>query len=188
MEREHKKAVRTFLTKANMKGSFTFLDVGCGNGWVVRMIAGLDECTSSMGIDVSKMMIKNARAKTESRKEAYLVADIEEWNTRKKFDRVFSMETIYYARSPERFVEKIFNLLNPGGLFFCGMDFYSDNRATSNWPEKMNLRMHLLSRMEWRKMFEDAGFQVRTILVKDKTDRRKWRREFGTLFITGTKG
>lgn len=187
MEKEHGRSVRTFLGRADLDGSFAFLDVGCGNGWVVRRVAGLDGCKRAVGVDKSAAMIKNARSKALSEKESYRVADIETWTTREKFDRAFSMETIYYARSPERALKKIFGLLNPGGLFFCGTDFYADNRATSNWQEKMNVRMHLLSRSEWRRLFEDAGFRVRTALVKDESDRRQWRREFGTLFITGTK-
>ncbi len=187
MEKEHGRPVREFLKKADLKKPFTFLDIGCGNGWVVRMVSGLDSCKKATGIDKSEKMIRNARSKISSRKEEYFVEDIDRWGTRRKFDRIFSMETIYYTESPESTLRKIFGLLNPGGMFFCGTDFYADNRATAGWSERMSLRMHLLSRREWRGLFEDAGFEAKTALIKDKADRKKWKRELGTLFITGTR-
>ena len=187
MEREHRGSVMRFLGRADLGGPFTFLDIGCGNGWVVRAVAGLDACRGAVGIDKSAGMVRNAISRRASGKETYVVADIERWRTRRRFDRAFSMETIYYAESPRRAVDGVFGLLNAGGAFFCGTDFYSDNRATARWQKGMGVRMHLLSRREWRRLFEGAGFSVRTSLVRDRSDRRAWRREFGTLFITGTK-
>jgi len=187
MEKEHGRPVREFLKRADLSEPFAFLDIGCGNGWVVRAVSGLDSCKRATGIDKSRRMISNARSKASSKKESYLVADIEEWKTGRRFDRIFSMEAIYYTKSPQRALERIFGLLNPGGAFFCGTDFYADNRATAGWPGRMNLEMHLLSRREWRALFESAGFGAKTTLVRDRTDRKKWKRELGTLFVTGTK-
>ena len=187
MEREHRGSVMRFLGRADLSRPFTFLDVGCGNGWVVRAVAGLDACRSAVGIDKSAGMVRNARSKRAAGRETYVVADIERWRTRRRFDLIFSMEAIYYAESPRRAVDRAFGLLNAGGAFFCGTDFYSDNRATAGWQGEMGVRMHLLSRRGWRRLFEGAGFSVRTSLVRDESDRRAWRREFGTLFITGTK-
>ena len=36
MEKGHSKAVNKFLRSIDFTDSFSFLDVGCGNGWVVR--------------------------------------------------------------------------------------------------------------------------------------------------------
>ena len=37
MEKGHSKAVNKFLRSIDFTDSFSFLDVGCGNGWVVRL-------------------------------------------------------------------------------------------------------------------------------------------------------
>ncbi|MEJ2260608.1 MAG: methyltransferase type 11, partial [Nitrosopumilaceae archaeon] len=51
MEKEHGKNVSKFLEKISFEKPFSFLDVGCGNGWVVRKIASHPNCTKSIGID-----------------------------------------------------------------------------------------------------------------------------------------
>ena len=41
MEKGHGTTVNKFLDKLVFDKSFTFLDIGCGNGWVVRKISQL---------------------------------------------------------------------------------------------------------------------------------------------------
>jgi len=187
MEVEHGKNVSKFLQTISFDKPFTFLDVGCGNGWVVKKIAREKNCKKAVGIDKSKKMIIQARQKIDSSKEEFIHTDIESMNYKGKFDFVFSMESIYYADSIEAALKKIFKLLKPGGSFFCGTDFYSDNKVTARWAKIMKIQMHLHSKKEWKEFFKNAGFTVKTKHVKDLKSRKKWKREFGTLFITGIK-
>ena len=187
MEKEHGKNVSSFLNKINFKIPFSFLDVGCGNGWVVRKIAGESLCKKALGIDKSKKMISQAKKNKRFSKESYIHTGIEEWKFTDKFDFIFSMESLYYVDSIEFALKKIFKLLKPGGKFFCGTDFYTDNKATAKWSEMMKIQMHLHSKNEWKRFFKNAGFETKAILIKDLKSRKKWKREFGTLFIIGTK-
>ena len=187
MEEEHGKNVLKFLESISFDKPFTFLDVGCGNGWAVRKIAKEKFCKKSIGIDKSKEMIIQAKKKTETKKEEYIHTDIESMNHRRRFDFIFSMESLYYSDSIEVAVEKIFKLLKPGGQFFCGTDFYTDNKATARWAGIMKIQMHLHSKKEWREFFKRTGFNVRTKNIKDLKNKKKWKREHGTLFIIGTK-
>jgi len=187
MEKEHGKNVSQFLSKITFDKPFSFLDVGCGNGWVVRKIAQQENCKKAIGIDKSKKMIQIALNNKLSNKEDYFVEDIEKWRYKGKFDIIFSMESLYYAESMENAIKKIYKFLKPNGVFYCGTDFYSDNKATANWPNMVKLKMHLLSKKEWRDLFSNAGFKTRTKQIKDKTSKKKWKREHGTLFIIGKK-
>ena len=92
MEIEHGKNVLKFLETIPFDKPFTFLDVGCGNGWVVRKIAKEKNCKKSIGIDKSKKMIIQSIKKIEEKKEEYFHTDIESMNYRGKFDFIFSME------------------------------------------------------------------------------------------------
>ena len=187
MEIEHGKNVLKFLQTISFDKPFTFLDVGCGNGWVVRKIAKEKNCKKSIGIDKSKKMIQEAIKKIGMKNEEFIHTDIESLKYRGKFDFIFSMESLYYADSIEIALEKIFKILKPGGQFFCGTDFYTDNNATARWASIMKIQMHLHSKKEWKKFFQNTGFMVKTKHIKDLKNTKKWKREFGTLFITGTK-
>lgn len=187
MEIEHGKNVLKFLKTISFEKPFTFLDVGCGNGWVVRKIANKKECKKAVGIDKSKKMIIQSKKKIESKKEEYIHTDIESMKYKEKFDFIFSMESLYYADSIEVALEKIYKLLKPGGQFFCGTDFYTDNKSTARWAGIMKIQMHLHSKKEWRSFFKNTGFDVKTKHIKDLKNKKKWKREHGTLFIIGTK-
>ncbi len=187
MEIEHGKNVSKFLQTVSFDKPFTFLDVGCGNGWVVRKIAKEEKCKKSIGIDKSKKMILEAIKKNNIGKEKFIHTDIETWKYRGKFDFIFAMESLYYADSIEIALEKIYKMLKPGGEFFCGTDFYTDNKATARWASIMKIQMHLHSKKEWKKFFQNTGFLVKTKHIKDLKNAKKWKREYGTLFIIGTK-
>ncbi|MFB5619804.1 MAG: class I SAM-dependent methyltransferase [Nitrosopumilus sp.] len=187
MEVEHGKNVLKFLKTISFDHTFTFLDVGCGNGWVVRKIAKEKKCKKAIGIDKSKKMIIQSKKKKDSEKEEFFHTDIESMKYKGKFDFIFSMESLYYSDSIEIALEKIYKLLKPGGKFFCGTDFYTDNKATARWAEMMKIQMHLHSKKEWKEFFQNAGFKVKTRHVKDLKNKKKWKREYGTLFITGIK-
>lgn len=187
MEAGHGKNVSKFLKTVSFNTQFEFLDVGCGNGWVVRKIAGKKECKKSIGIDKSKKMIVQAKKKAVSNKEYFFHTDIESFEYRGRFDFIFSMESLYYADSIEVALAKIYKLLKPGGQFFCGTDFYTDNKATARWARVMKIQMHHHSKKEWKDYFRKAGFDVKTKQIKDLKSGKKWQMEFGTLFITGTK-
>ncbi len=187
MEKEHSKNVSKFLEKVCFEKPFSFLDVGCGNGWVVRKISTNPKCRKAVGIDKSKKMIIQAKKDKKNSNEVYFHTNIESWKYTGKFDFVFSMESLYYADSIDVALKKIFKLLKIGGQFFCGTDFYTDNKATAKWSKMMNMQMHLHSKKEWKKIFVDAGFETKTKQIKDFKSKKKWKREFGTLFIIGKK-
>jgi len=187
MEKEHSKTVLKFLNSIRFEKPFSFLDVGCGNGWVVRKISQIQNCKKAVGIDKSQNMITKAKSKKKSSKENYLRTDILSWKFNGKFDYIFSMESLYYSTPMESALKKIYKLLKPGGQFFCGTDFYNDNKATIQWSKKMNIPLDLRSKKQWKKMFEEIGFETKTKQVRDHSNRKKWKREFGTLFIIGKK-
>ena len=37
-----------------------FLDIGCGNGWLVNKVSKLKNCSKSVGVDGAKKMIEKA--------------------------------------------------------------------------------------------------------------------------------
>lgn len=182
----HRHSVHTFLDAMDWSGPFSFLDVGCGNGWVVRRMASHGTCTRAVGIDKSGGMIKRARAMARRPAEEYHAASLEEWSA-PPFDVVFSMESLYYSPSVPDAISKVRSLLVPGGTFVCGTDYYAENPDTAGWADMMGVTMHMYTESEWLDMFKGAGFQTSATRVTDPGSDERWKRDAGTLFITGIR-
>ena len=76
MEEGHSKPVDEMLEYAIKKidKNFSFLDVGCGNGWVVRKVSSSALCSKAVGIDGAIQMIENAKSRGS---EEYINIDID---------------------------------------------------------------------------------------------------------------
>jgi len=184
MEKSHAASVSEILdyalNKINTKDNqFTFLDIGCGNGWVVERLSKKDDCTLSMGIDGAENMIINANKRQS--KASFLLKDLNHFEIENKFDLIFSMEVLYYLDNPSKVIEKIYNMLNPNGRFIIGIDHYFENKECHNWQEKVGTRMHLFQENEWVDFFVNAKFSN---IFSWRANSNDWA---GTLAITGTR-
>ena len=85
--------------------NYSIMDVGCGNGWVVRKFQKHQLCKEAHGLDGAHNMIKKAR-EIDSH-GTYFNENIEIWNPIQKYDIIFSMETKYDYQ--KRKSESLFN-------------------------------------------------------------------------------
>ena len=163
-----------------MNKAFSFIDLGCGNGWVVREILKNNKCTKGFGIDGSENMIKKAKKHNMGTFGQY---DIENYKFTEKFDIVFSMETFYYFNNPQMVIENIYNnALKDKGILIIGIDHYTENKTTLSWGDDYNLKLNTLSMTEWKEKFNLAGFSKITPETVNKKE--KWN---GTFIILAFK-
>ncbi len=135
---------------------FSFIDAGCGNGWVVRKILSDSNCKKASGIDGSKKMIEKALLKDPNGN--YYCSDLLEWKPNQKVDVVHSMEVLYYFKSPYKLIKHIVgNWINKGGLLIAGIDHYIGNEESYSWSDDLNVHMTLLSSSEWIDIFHKSG-------------------------------
>ncbi len=103
----------------------TFLDLGCGDGFMGRYILRLFPEASGIFLDISEAMIDRARELNSQRNADFIVQDFGEpgWQDSltgsKKFDLIISGYAIHHIDNhlKKRLYKDIFDLLNPGGLF-----------------------------------------------------------------------
>ena len=181
MANAHGPAVTEIISSTidGRKKPFSFIDAGCGNGWVVRKVRSMPLCDSACGVDGARGMIDNARD-TDPDGQYYL-EDLFSWAPDKKADIIHSMEVFYYFKEPDLLTNHIVeNWLNPGGTLVIGLDHYIGNPDSYNWSKDLNVHMSLLSEQDWLDMFVDAG------LSGCKTWRANPSKDFpGTLVVTG---
>ena len=184
MQDHHSTAVDAMLETltSSSSSSFSFVDAGCGNGWVVRKMSSNPQCTRSLGIDGAEEMIR--KAKTIDPKGNYIHSDLLAWVPHEAFDIVHSMEVFYYFKDPEELIKHIMdNWLKPYGQMIMGVDHYHENIKSHSWPTDLNTYMKLLSIDDWVELFKDCGLEeVKAFQANAKDDFP------GTLIVHGLKG
>ena len=186
MEDSHAIAVNEMINFAlkerlEIGEKFSFLDLGCGNGWVARLAANNALCSQAIGIDGAQQMISNAQSR--GGKTKYILADINTFNSPEKYDVIHSMEVLYYLENPADIVKRISDSwLNKNGRLIVGLDHYYENKDSHSWQEKIDTPLLMLKGAEWIQMFKKAGLnEVETWYSNKHAD---WN---GTLVITGIK-
>lgn len=186
MEKGHADAVTEMLDFAlkerhRINNNFTFLDLGCGNGWVVRKVIENPLCINASGIDGAPQMIENAIKRGDG--EEYILANIDEHEPTQKYDLIHSMEVLYYLENPAAILKKIANSwLNEGGRLIVGIDLYHENSDSHSWEDKVGTRMLMFKETEWVNFFRQAGFNDVTSWRANQS--KDWA---GTLVLTGKK-
>ena len=181
MERHHYQSVMNMINYASSKLSkYSFIDAGCGNGWVIRKVAEDPKCSKAIGVDGSKNMID--KAKRLDVKNKYYCEDLLMWIPNEKADIIHSMEVFYYFENPGNLIKHINNnWIKIGGRLIMGIDFYMENKTSHSWQKECGISiMKLYSEIEWKKFFKNAG------LSKVESWRHGESKDWGgTLIVTG---
>ena len=186
MEKGHAVSVGDMLNfalkeRVDKGEKFSFLDVGCGNGWVVRKVLQNTLCNRSVGIDGAKQMIINAESNGDN--GHYVLANLNSYESEETFDLIHSMEVMYYLEDPAEIIKKICeSWLKPGGRLIVGIDHYYENKASHSWQEKVGTPMLMLKEKEWLNIFKDTGLNDVEYWRSNESD--NWA---GTLVLTGKK-
>jgi len=149
------------LKELQIKQSSFVLDVGCGTGRFLQMLA--DKGVRKLaGIDLSPEMIKKARLQL-GKKAVLKIASVEKIpfasNT---FDFVVTTETFHHFPSPDKSVREMCHVLKKNGsLCIADINFYS---GAIHWLFKKLEPGHvgIYSAKQFAKTFEEAGLEVIT--------------------------
>ena len=182
LEKNHASAVAKMVEYSTSSlEQFSFIDAGCGNGWLVRKLNTFENCLNCTGIDGSESMI--AKAKNIDADGDYFCQKLPGWAPNEKVDFVISMEFLYYLKNPLKFLFELKQKwLNENGILAIGIDHYLENTSSLSWSESLGVSMTTLSIKEWTKGFDDAGFS--NIEFYQYGAKENWA---GTLVIVGQK-
>jgi arsenite methyltransferase len=204
MEEDHRPIVEPALELMRLAPGDNILDIGCGAGWLARLIAPQVHEGRFVGMDISDEMVRHARRNCVDLENAvFIVGGVDEipWESN-FFTRVISVESAYYWPDPSRGLREIFRVLREGGSAWIVINYYRDNLYCHRWGGLLAVPTHLLSAEQWAKLFRDAGFvdvAHRRIVdpsptpevysgrwFKDAAELRAFKQE-GALLIRGSK-
>jgi len=185
MEINHTPSVNymfSIIPSSILNRKISFLDIGCGNGWVVRRVSSNFNCNLIVGIDGSENMID--KAISFDNRSKYINMDINNLNSYKDtFDVIFSMEVLYYLKDPQQTFDYIFNsLLKSGGCCIVGIDYYIENTSSLTWSDDLGVPMQKYSIKTWKNFLIKSGFC--NVSVSQFGQKDNWQ---GTLILYGEK-
>lgn len=105
----------------SLSASETVLDIGCGNGYVLNLLANRYSCQFT-GIDISESMIETASQRNvkflKDGKMNFLCKNAVDMPfADNSFDKAFTINTVYFWDSLENVLAEIHRILKPKGLF-----------------------------------------------------------------------
>jgi SAM-dependent methyltransferase len=160
MEHDHLPIVLPMLALMNPQQDEAILDVGCGTGWLCRMLAkGLPQ-GRVVGLDLSDEMIRRSReASAGFSNLSFVLGGTDSIPAQEgEFTRAVTVESAYYWPEPERGIAEMFRVLQPGGSAWILINYYRDNVYCHHWGALYGIPSHLLSADEWAGFFREAGF------------------------------
>ena len=145
MEKGHAFAVNEMLDfifkqAQDSPDKFSAIDVGCGNGWVVRLLKNHFACGYAEGIDGAAAMIE--KAKKIDPEGNYSQRTLPEFKPSRKYDFLHSMEFLYYLEDPQNMLKLFFDQwINSSGWAVIGIDHYLENEESLTWPEHVGVNV-----------------------------------------------
>jgi 2-polyprenyl-3-methyl-5-hydroxy-6-metoxy-1,4-benzoquinol methylase len=153
----------------------TVLDIGCGEGWLVRELASRD--MDVLGIDAVPEFIELARQTGAGRFRTLAYEDITVEILKEKYDVVVCNFSLLGKESVEHLFQHIPSLLNKGGALIvqtlhpvaaCGDQAYQDGWREGSWAGFSDqfcdpAPWYFRTNESWQALFEDYGFVLTQI-------------------------
>lgn len=104
-----------------VKPKDVILEVGMGNGFFVKDIVSVDPSVKYTGCDFSELMIEEARKRNQEYVEKgqaqFVLASAEAMPFKDQtFNKIFTVNAIYFWESPEKVLKEFYRVLKPGGI------------------------------------------------------------------------
>lgn len=149
------------------------LDVGCGTGPVIELLAKKYPEKHFVGLDITPAMIEVAQSKGLSNAD-FLVGDAENLPFGdESFDAVLCSNSFHHYPNPGAFLRKAYRVLRPGGKLIL-RDYTSNDVVVwlMNTFEMPLARLvghgdvRILKMGEYRKLVEAAGFAIEKLVAQ----------------------
>lgn len=133
------RAYKISVLKPNSKG---ILDIGSGRGWVLYFMKKYFKYERAVGTQIADNAYKFSKEKLKL--EIY-DKDLLELSFEKKFDIITILHVLEHVEEPERYVEKMYELLNKEGILFIEVPNFNSwaRRLTGKHWLALDLRHHL---------------------------------------------
>ncbi len=121
MVRQHMTETTWTISLLNLRPEDQILELGFGAGKAIELVAAQTTNGHVAGIDLSQEMVRAASRRNDQAIKAGQVAlrhaDLTTLPfAENQFDKIFSIQTLYFWPNPPRALAEIFRVLKPGGV------------------------------------------------------------------------
>ena len=162
---------RDLITKLQLRGNESLLDIGCGDGKITAEIATLLPEGNVIGVDSSPDMVALAKKHFPQSRHPNLsfeLADASHLLFEKQFDIVFSNAALHWIKDHKPVLSGIQNSLKPGGRICLQMG------GKGNAKEILSVLDRIIREKEWCPYFTDFSFPYG---FHSHTEYRQWLQE-----------
>jgi tocopherol O-methyltransferase len=165
---------------ANVQPGSEILDIGCGFGASSLYLAKQFNAVVT-GITISPVQFEMATSSVAGRQVdvTFLLMDAEAMNLHKKFDVLWSVESISHYQNREEFFASATKLLKPGGVFAITDWFKKENLTRAETqkyidPIESGMFVELHTMDDYQRLFTSNGLQITHREVLNKNCAKTW--------------
>ncbi|MBO9676572.1 MAG: class I SAM-dependent methyltransferase [Sphingobacteriaceae bacterium] len=151
----------------NLQNNDTVLEIGHGNGGHIAQLLSKAENLTYYGADISETIIAEAEKINQYFVDKGIIHfELTDGDTlpfeNNQFDKIFSVNTIYFWNNPKRYLNEIKRVLRPNGIFvlcFADKTFMQDLPFTS-----YGFTLYEVEKVQ--ELLESAGFKIKNTIQK----------------------
>ncbi len=169
------KAIVDLITSLTNNKNQTVIDIGCGEGWLVRSLTSLGLTVT--GVDAIDGLIQKAKAQQGGTYQVLKYEDISAARLNQHYDLAVCNFSLIGKESVEHLFKVMPSLLKQGGYFFiqtlhphvsCGDKPYMDGWREGSWqgfnPDFVDPAPWYFRTLEsWSNLFINSGFKLEKI-------------------------
>jgi ubiquinone/menaquinone biosynthesis C-methylase UbiE len=160
---------RNTIVALDLKGNEVVLEIGMGNGFFVREIASVNNAVNYIGCDFSQLMVDESVKLNEDlirqgRAKFYLNNGHDLPFDNNSFDKVFTINTIYFWDNPALILAEIKRVLKPGGdIIIAGRP----KQVMQTYPF-VKFGFQLYEKEDVANLLAENGFTINAMVEKEE--------------------
>ena len=132
-----------------LESGIDVLDVGCGAGHAVNLMARAFPSSRFTGLDLSEEAVGLARAEADAMalsNASFQVKDAATLSGPAAFDFITTFDAVHDQAHPDRVLRAIYDLLRPGGIYLC-CDIAASSYVHENLDRPLAPMLYTISTM-----------------------------------------
>ncbi|MDO5717589.1 MAG: class I SAM-dependent methyltransferase [Tissierellia bacterium] len=157
------------------KSAKKILDIGCGVGMIGLNMAELNKEAEIVLFDMPQMkdaIERSIEIKDMGERANILLGDFNKDSIGSGYDFIYSSNSVYAAKDNiDEFMTKIYEALNPGGVFFCICGSVEEDHS-GPWDVVLSWMVYRMKGMDMetpKNMVKDAGLKVGFELIRKES-------------------